>query len=214
MWTGLAHTTLIKHHPKFKRSQACECLAAWLGHRTYASFRARDLAVLNNGVEHAIVDAPAAMKRAESFGFPLTRDQWRSVEWTLKPSGISGMWLTGMLEMNSAARLAFEYNYHPDSHAIAQAVGRSDGRYGETVHRQNPEEDFPDQLRFTVHGTVRAFNADASLATPVVAEVCFQRVGTRLYENGQVEAVTGNGEPYPYEPEFEVDDYGGSESGS
>jgi hypothetical protein len=130
-WTGLAHATLIKHYPKFKRSQACECLAAWLGHRTYASLRVQDLAVLNKGVKHAIIDAQAAMARAESFGFPLTREQWLDVEWTLKPSGVSGMWLTEMHDMESAARLAFEDNDHPDANAIAQAIGMTDGRWCE-----------------------------------------------------------------------------------
>ena len=214
MWTGLAHTTLIKHHPKFKRSQACECLAAWLGHRTYASLRVQDLAVLNNGVKHAIVDALAAIKRAETFGFSLTREQWRDVEWTLKPSGISGMWLTEMRSMSAAARLAFEDNYHADAHDIARAVGMTDGRRGEKVICHTPEDTFPEKLRFTVHGTVRAFNEEVSLATPVLAEVIFQRVGVKLYMEGQVQAVTRNGESNPYENELEGDDYSGGDFGS
>lgn len=214
MWTGLAHTTLIKHHPKFKRSQACECLAAWLGHRTYASLQVQDLAVLNKGVKHAIVDALAAMKRAETFGFPLTHKQWRDVEWTLQPSGVSGMWLTEMGSMSSAARLAFEDNSHPDADAIARAIGMTDGRRGEKMLCHTPEDTFPEQLRFTVHGTVRAFNDEVSLTTPVLADVIFRRVGARLYEEGQIQAVKRNGEPYPYEPEFEGGDYSGGDYGS
>lgn len=213
-WTGLAHSTIIKHHPKFKRSQACECLAAWLGHRTYASLRVQDLAALNKGVKHAIVDAQAAMERAESFGFPLTREQWRDVELTLTPSGVSGMWLTEMRTMGLAARLAFEDNAHPDANAIAQAIGMTDGRWCEKVLCHTPEATFPEQLRFTVYGTVRAFNDEVSLATPVLAEVIFRRVGARLYVEGQIQAVTRNGEPYPYESEFDGDDYGGGDYGS
>jgi hypothetical protein len=210
LWTGIAHATLLKHHKKLKRSQACECLAAWLGHRTYASLRVHDLAVLNDGVKHAIVDALAAMKRAEAFGLPLTREQWRDVEFALKPSGISGMWLTEMQSMSSAAKLAFEDNYHPDAQVIAESVGMTDGRWGETVIARAPDNAFPEQLRFTVSGSVRAFNEEVSLAMPVLAEVVFQRAGVRLYMDGQVESVTRNGEPYAHENEFEGDDYGGS----
>jgi hypothetical protein len=210
-WTGLAHAALITHYPKFKRGQARECLAAWLGHRTYASLQIKDLLVLNKGVKHAIIDASAAMERAKGFGFPLTREQWRSVEWALTPSGVSGMWLTEMQSMENAARLAFEDNSHPDADAIWKAIGMTDGRWGEKVIGQSPMDTFPVQLHFTVHGTVRAFNDDDFLATPVLAEVSFQRVGARLYLEGQVQSVTRNGEPYRYESEFELEfeDYSG-----
>lgn len=211
-WTGLAHATLIKHHPKIKLSQACECLAAWLGHRTYASLRVQDLDILNKGVEHAIVDAKAAMERAEGFGFPLTREQWRDVELTLSPSGVSGMWLTEMRTMELAASLAFEDSGHPDATAIAQAIGMTDGRQCKQVLCHAPADTFPDQLRFTVHGEVRAFNDEVSLSTPVLVDVLFQRVGARLYLAGQVQSVIRNGEPYPYEPDFdEVGEYYGSD---
>lgn len=213
MWTGLAHTTLTKHYPDFKRSQAAECLAAWLGHRTYASLRVQDLGVLNEGIKHAIVDALTAVKRAEAFGFQLSREQWREVELTLTPSGISGMWLTGMDSMSAAARLAFEDNSHPDATEIARAVGLADGRWVEKVVRHTPEETLPKQLWFTVHGSVRAFNDEGSLATPVLAEVMFRRVGARLYWEGEIQAVIQNGEPCPYEPNFEGDDYGGGDYG-
>jgi hypothetical protein len=215
-WTGLAHAALIMHYPKFKRGQARECLAAWLGHRTYASLRMHDLRILNKGVKHAIIDAQAAMERANGFGFPITREQWRSVEWALTPSGVSGMWLTEMQSMESAARLAFEDNSHPDANAIAQAIGTTDGHWGENVLDwgekvvgHSPIDRFPKQLSFTVHGTVRATKDEDFLATPVLAEVSFQRVGARLYLEGQVQSVTRNGEPYRYESEFEFEDYSG-----
>ena len=207
-WTGLAHATLIKHHPKFKRSQACECLAAWLGHRTYASLRVRDLAVFNKGVKHAIVDAKAATQRAESSGFAITPEQWRDVEFTLRPSGVSEMWLTEMHAMRSAAGLAFEDSSHPDANAIAQTIGMTDGCWSEKVFCHTPDDVFPEQLRFTVHGEVRAFNDEVSLATPVLADVTFRRVGVRLYLEAQVQGVIRNGKPFPYEPNLDGDDFG------
>lgn len=214
MWTGLAHTSLLKHHPKFRRGQVYECLAAWLGHRTYASLRVHDLAVLNSGIKHAVFDTSAAIERAESLGFKVTPEQWRDVEWALKPSGVSRMWLTDMFSMRLAARIVFENSFHADSDEIARSVGTSDERSVVEVIPHTQEDSVPDKLRFTVHGLVRAFNDEASVATPVTAEVTFQRVGKRLYEDGVVETVKRSGNPFPYEPEFEGEDYsGGSYSG-
>lgn len=207
MWTGLAHTILLKHHPKLRRGQACECLAAWLGHRTYASLRVHDLAVLNSGIKHAIFDSSAAIKRAGSLGFEMPPEQWRDVERALKPSGVSQMWLTDMFSMRLAASLAFEDGFHEDSYAIAKSIGMSDGRSAVQVIPHTQEDSFPDSLRFAVHGLVRAFNDEASIATPVIAEVAFQRVGKQLYKDAVVETVKRSGEPYSYEPEFEGEDY-------
>ena len=211
-WTGLAHSILTKSHPKLKRSQARECLATWLGHRTYASLRVRDLDILHGAVKYAIIDAQAAIDRANRLGFPVTSEQWREVEMALRPSGISGdLWLTDMRSMHSAARLTFEDQPHSDLDFIWKPIGMPDGRWSKSSVCQSAEDNHPDDLKFTVYGEVRAFNEHDALAVPVAAHVLFKRVGIRLYAQGKILFVAQEGPPYPYEPEFESENYGMSE---
>ena len=211
-WTGLAHSILAKSHPKLKLCQACECLATWLGHRTYASLRVHDLDILLGAAKYAIIDAQTAIDRANHLGFPMTREQWREVEMALRPSGISGeLWLTNMRSMHLAARLTFEDQPHPDIHSIWRPIGMPDGRWATSSVCQAAEGDYPDELRFIVHGEVRAFNEHDALAVPVVAHVLFKRVGMRLYAQGELLSVTQEGQPHPYEQEDEFDIYGMSE---
>ena len=210
-WTGLAHSILAKSHPKLKLSQACECLATWLGHRTYASLCVHDLDILL-AAKYAIIGAQAAIYRAKRLGFLVTGEQWREVEMALRPSGICGeLWLTDMRSMHSAARITFEDQSHPDIHSIWRPIGMPDGRRSTSSVCQAAEDDHPDELRFIVHGEVRAFNEHDALAVPVVAHVLFKRVGMRLYAEGELLSVTQEGQPHPYEQEDEFDSYGMSE---
>lgn len=211
-WTGLAHSILAKSHPKLKRSQARECLATWLGHRTYASLRIQDLDVLLGAAKYVIIDTQAAIDRANLLGFPVTSEQWHEVEMALMPSGISGgLWLIGMPSMHSAARLTFEDERHPDIVSIWQPIGTPDGRLSTSSVSQAAEGTYPNELRFTVHGEVRAFNEHECIAVPVVAQVLFKRVGIRLYSQGELLSVAQEGLPHPYEQEFEFENYGMSE---
>ena len=212
LWTGLAHSILAKSHPKLKRSQARECLATWLGHRTYASLRVLDLHILDGAAKYAIIDAQAAIDRAHRLGFPVTSEQWRQVEMALSPSGISGgLWLTSMRTMHLAAELIFEDQPHPDIDSIRQPIGMPDGCCSTATISQAEEGSHPDELRFTVHGEVRACNKHEALAVPVVAQVMFKRVGMQLYAQGELLCVTQTGQPHSYEQEFEMESYGMSE---
>lgn len=208
LWTGLAHSILAKSHPKLKRSQAGECLATWLGHRTYASWCVQDQANLG-AAKYAITDVQAAIGRAHRLGFPVTGEQWHAVEMALSPSGISGeLWLTSMPSMASAARLTFEDQAHSDVDRITQPMGMPDGRWGTSAVCHAAQGSFPEELRFTVYGEVRAFGEDQALAVPVAADVLFRRIGARLYAHGELLRVVQAGSPHSYEPDFEVDGYG------
>lgn len=211
-WTGITHSILTKSHPKLKLSQARECLATWLGHRTYASLCVQDLDALLGAARYAIVDAQAAIDRARNFGFPITSEQWREVEMALSPSGISGgLWLIDMGRMHSAARITFEDQSHGDIDSILQPIGMADGRSATSTVCQAAEGNHPEELRFTVHGEVQAFNEHDAIAVPVVAHVLFKRVGMRLYAQGELLSVTQEGPQHPYEQEFEFESYGMSE---
>lgn len=213
-WTGLTHSILTKSHPKLKLSQARECLAAWLGHRTYASLCVQDLDALCGAAKYVIIDAQAAIDRAHCLGFPITSEMWRKAEMVLKPGGISGgLWLINMRTMQLAAKLIFEGQPHPDIYSIWRPIGMADGCCTTSVVCQATEGSYPDELKFTVHGEVRAFNKHESVAIPVVAHVLFRRVGLRLYAEGELLFVAQEGQPYPYEQEteFEFENYGMSE---
>lgn len=207
-WVGLAHTVLSKSHPKLKLSHARECMAAWLGHRTYASLCMHDLDVLEDSCKYVIMDAKGAIDRARRIGFDLTEDQWREVEMTLSPSGISGdLWLMGIDTMGWAARLTFEDERHEDIYAIWKSIGMADGQHAFSTDRQVAESEIPEELRFTVQGEIRAFNENESLAVPVEAQVLFRRLGVRLYEQGELLSVRQTGAPYAYEPEEDVGEF-------
>ncbi|MES3021676.1 MAG: hypothetical protein V4857_08840 [Pseudomonadota bacterium] len=206
-WTGLAHSILATSHPKIKLNQARECLAAWLGHRTYASLRVHDLDVLLGVVaKYVVVDTQAAIVRANGIGFPVTREHWHAVEMALKPSGISGgLWLIDMQTMLLAARLTFEDQPHPDIDAICTPSWMRDNPLTISTVCQTADVDIPPlELRFTVHGEVRV-SADQSLAFPVIAQALFKRVGLRLYAEGELLSVRREGELHTYEPDFDSD---------
>lgn len=208
-WTGLAHSILATSHPKLKRSQARECLATWLGHRTYASLLVQDLDILLCTAKYVIIDAQAAIDRANRLGFPVISEQWREVEMALRSSGISGrLWLIDIRSMHLAAKLTFEDQSHPDIDSIWQRIGMSDGHWSTSSVCEAAEGHHPEALRFTVQGEVRAFNEHAALAVPVVAQVLFKRLGMRLYAQGELLSVAQDGQPHPYEQEFEFENYG------
>jgi hypothetical protein len=206
-WTGLTHSILTKSHPKLKLSQARECLATWLGHRTYASLCVHDLDVLLGTARYAIVDAQAAIDRANRLGFPVTSEQWREVQMTLSPTGISsvsdGLSLTGIDSMSSAARNTFEGQSHPAIDSIWQQIGTPDGRWTTSIVCHTAESSHPDELRFTVHGQVQAYNEHDAIAVPVVAQVLFKRLGIQLYSPGDLISVMQNGQPHSYEPDVD-----------
>ncbi|RQO33988.1 hypothetical protein DBR37_12780 [Herminiimonas sp. KBW02] len=180
-------------------------MAAWLGHRTYASLCTHDLNVLNGSCKYVIIDSQGAIDRAHGIGFDVTGDQWREVEMTLSPSGISGgLWLIDMHTMGSAARLTFEDEHHEDVVAIWQAIGMADGRRTLSTDPHVAENEIPEELRYTVQGEIRAFNEGESLAVPVDAQVLFKRLGLRLYGEGELLSVRQTGIPCVYEPDEEV----------
>lgn len=206
-WSGIAHSILAKSHRKIKLGHAQEILAAYLGHRTYASLRTHDLAALQDQAKYVLIDPGMALNRALDLDIQLTADDWYSVESAIKPSGVSGnTWLEGELSMHSAARLTFEDSDDRRLSDIGHLIGMCDGyRAIDTRCHSSPGE-FPKELKFTVEGEVRAIGAKAYLAVPVVCEIIFPRVGNRFYASGKLLSVQQRGQPKEYEPEeYEMD---------
>jgi hypothetical protein len=214
-WSQVVHSTLAKSHPKLKLGQAQEILAAAFGHRTYASLRAQDLALIEQDAKYILLDDELPIRRAESFGIPMTPDEWGAAAGALRPSGVSGgSWITHEKTMHLAARLVFEDTRHAAFDEITRAIGMPDGRHATTSRCLSAEGSLPEELKFVVEGEVRAFSmsqSDVNLAVPVTCEVAFIRTGRRFYAEGSLLSVQQAGQPHSYEPEFEMDSYGMSE---
>jgi hypothetical protein len=207
-WSGIAHAILAKSHPKIKLGQSREILAAYLGHRTYASFRMRDLSVLEGQAEYVLVDPESAVIRARGLDLPLTSDEWNVVEMALRPSGVSGeTWLIPEGSMRSAASITFTDSGDPRLSKIAHDIGMVDEYRASDTRRLSPPGEFPPLLKFEVDGEVRAFNDKGNFAVPVVCEISFPRVGNRFYGAGQVESVSLRGKPEEYDPEEPMFDF-------
>lgn len=207
-WSGIAHAILAKSHPKIKLGQSREILAAYLGHRTYASFRMHDLGVLEGQAKYVLVNPESAVTRARGLDVPLTPDEWSAVEMALRPSGVSGeTWLVPEGSMRSAASITFTDSGDPKLSKIARDIGMVDEYRAFDTRCFSHAGEFPPVLRFEVDGEVRAFNDEGNFAVPVVCEVNFRRVGNRFYGAGQVESVALRGKPEEYEPEEPIVDF-------
>lgn len=207
-WSGIAHSVLNKSHRKIKLGHTREILSAYFGHRTYASFRVHDLAVLQDQTKYVLTDPTTALDRASSVDFPLTVEDWHKVEMALKPSGVSGdTWLVDERSMHLAAELTFTDSPDPRVWNIGRSIGMNDGRTVTNIRCHSSPGVFPKELEFTVDGEVRAFNAKAHLAIPVVCEVVFPRVGNRFYALGELRSVEQSGPPREYEPDEPSFDY-------
>lgn len=188
-WSGIAHSILSKHAPKIKLGQVHQLLAACLGHRTYASLRVSDLETLNRKPHYVLFDEDAGLARATDLRLSVTKAQWREVTMALRPSGITPFWLTTMSGMDSAAQITFEDSFDSRIYAIKHEIGFPDGHQATSAHCHSHKDEIPDFLRFDVHGEVRAYSDEASLAVPVVAVVEFPKVGRRMYGDGALISV-------------------------
>jgi len=207
-WSGIAHSILAKSHRKLKLGHAQEILAAYLGHRTYASLRMHDLAALQDQAKYVLIDPGMALNRASSLDIQLTADDWHSVEMALKPSGVSGnTWLVGEPSMHLAATLTFEDSCDQRLSDIGHLIGMIDGYRAKDTRCHSSHGELPDELKFTVEGEVRAIGAKAYLAVPVVCEITFPRIGNRFYASGELLSVKQSGQPKEYEPEEHESDF-------
>lgn len=207
-WSGIAHAILATSHPKIKLGQSREILAAYLGHRTYASLRTGDLDVLEGLAKYILVDPESAVTRARGLDVPLTPDEWNAVEMALRPSGVSGeTWLVPEESMRLAASITFTDSGDPRLSKIARDIGMVDEYRASNTRRLSPTGELPLLLRFDVYGEVRAFNDEGNFAVPVVCEVNFPRIGNCFYGAGHVESVSLRGIPEEYEPEEPIVDF-------
>jgi hypothetical protein len=207
-WSGIVHTTLSTLYPYFKLGQARELLAAGLGHNTYASLRLHDLAALESA-KYVVLDLERLMQRAADIGVPLTLDQWWLTHRELTPGRITkGCYLGEARVMESAARHVFEDSSHPLFYEIAKRIGMKDGHWAHGATPLPGQDPVADELAMLVHGDVQALNEHDALATPVIAEVRFKRIGRQLYAEGHIAQVAQHGEARPYEPIDEAEIYG------
>jgi hypothetical protein len=207
-WSGIVHTTLSTLYPFFKLGHARELLAAGLGHNTYASLRLYDLAALESA-EYVVLDLERLMQRAAGIGVPLTLEQWWPTHHELTPGRITkGCYLGEARVMESAARHVFEDSLHPLFYEIANRTGMKDEHWAYDAAPLPGQDPIADELAMLVHGDVQAFNEHDALATPVIAEVRFKRIGRQLYAGGRIAQVAQHGEPRPYEPIYEAEIYG------
>lgn len=207
-WSGIVHTTISALYPSFKLSQAREVLAAGLGHNTYASLRFHDLEALESA-RYVVLDFDRVLQRASGMRVPLTLDQWWKTLHELTPGRVTkGCSLGDARVMEIVARNVFERDSHPLFQEIANRTGMKDGHW---AHRAAPlpaQVPFADELAMLVHGDVQAFNDQVALATPVIAEVRFKRIGRHLFGEGRIAHAAQHGEPRPYEPNDEMEIYG------
>lgn len=207
-WSGIVHSVLAKSYRKVKLGHSRELLSAYFGHRTYASLRVHDLAVLEDRAKYVLINRKMALERASSMSLPLADDIWREAEMALKPSGVSGdTWLVDEQNMRLAAELTFRDSLDPNLRNISQSIGRSEGRQVTRIRCHSIPGEFPNELQFTVDGEVLAFNENAHLAIPIECKVNFPRVGKRFYALGEVRSVELRGPPKEYEPEEPDFDY-------
>jgi hypothetical protein len=207
-WSGIVHATLATLYPCFKLGQARELLAAGLGHNTYASLRLHDLAALESA-KYVVLDLERLMRRAADMGVPLTLDQWWLTYRELTPGRVTkGCYLGEANVMESAARHVFEDSSHPLYYEIANRTGMKDGHWAHGAASLPGQSPGADELAMLVHGDVQALNEHDAVATPVIAEVRFKRIGRQLYGDGHIAQVAQHGEPHPYEPIFEAEIYG------
>lgn len=207
-WSGIVHTTLLTFYPYFKLGQARELLAAGLGHNTYASLRLHDLAALESA-KYVVLDLERLMQRAADIGVPLTVDQWWLTHRELTPGRITkGCYFGEARVMESAACYVFEDSSHPLFDEIAKRTGMKDGHWAHDATPMPGQDPLADELAMLVHGDVQALNEHDALATPVIAEVRFKRIGRQLYAEGHVAQVAQHGEAHPYEPIYEAEIYG------
>lgn len=199
-WSRIAHTILVQSHPKIKLGQTREILAAYLGHRSYASLQVQDIDVLDEHAKYVLVDPEFALIRARRLNTRLSPDDWNRVEMALKPSGVTGKtWLIREDRMHLAASFTITDANDSRLNKIISDIGMGDGYRSSHTQCHSPLGEFPRDLRFTVEGEIRAFNDAGHFAVPVVCEVSFPRVGNRFYGVGQVESVAQRGEPKSYE---------------
>lgn len=207
-WGGIVHASLSAAYPRFKLSQAKELLAAGLGHNTYASLRQSDLATLDSA-RYVVLDLERLLRRAASIGMPLTLEQWWKAHRELTPSGVTrGCYLGEAQVMESAARHVFEDSAHPCFDDIAGRTGVKDGHWAYSAARWEDPDVPLDGLAMRVHGCVQAFNDRIALATPVMAEIRFPRIGRQLFGEGRLVHAAQHGEPSPYDPIDEAEIYG------
>lgn len=207
-WSGIVHTTLSTLYPRFKLGQAQELLAAGLGHNTYASLRIHDLTALESA-KYVVLDLERLIQRASEIGVPLTPEQWWLTHRELTSGRITnGCYLGEARVMESAARHAFEDSSHPLLYDIAKRTGMKDGHWAYGATPLPGQDTVSDELTMVVHGDVQALNEHVALATPVIAEVRFKRIGRQLYAEGRITQVAQYGEPHPYEPNDEAEIYG------
>lgn len=200
-WTEIAHLILVKHYPKIKLNQTRELLSTWVGHKTYASLKMHDLQIINEerGL-YIIVSNDDVLERASRLGIDLIFDHWILVHQKLSRSGISrGYWLVWMRSMIHSACNIFEVAHHPEKFNISRQIGTLDGFRNTEIVRTTDLDGYPLQLTVDINSQLLSFNTSESLYFPVHGRVSFERIGARIYAEGQLISLEQTGPSGHYE---------------
>lgn len=202
-WSGVIHAALSKQAPQIKLGHIHQLLAACLGHRTYASFRAKDLGTLNERPQYALFNVDAGMDRALDLGLPLTETSWKGATMLIRPSGITPFWLTTITGMKHAAELTFEDSFDSKIHSIKTMLGFPNGQRATSSHCHTAENQLPNILKFDVLGEVQTYTSEVLIAIPVLTTIEFMKIGHRMYSKGTIVAARQYGEPRVLNPDDE-----------
>lgn len=215
-WASKVNESLQSSHPKLKHSQACEILAAALGHKTYASFHLNDEDAINGSAKYILLDGTLPLSRAKNLGFNLAPEDWASAVNEIKRSGNSrNCWLVDANSMFNAARIIFEDSSHQKLEEIETNASNGLGKVATNIQcfpPQNPSSldwhispngDLLGKLEFMIEGEARAWSESGAIAVPLRSLIIFERIGKRLYSEGMRITVEQSGALYEFEPEFE-----------
>lgn len=184
------------------RSQTREVLAAGLGHKSYASFRAQDEAQLNSA-QFVVFSAAAMAERA---------DMIRQVLLTYK-CHLAVQWLESRREIGQRVAMddgffvpvmsALEEVGHPNKAAIAANLGCDvfDVLAGRGPSPINALDETDGDWRWQATGTLRLQSATMDWHVPIRAEISFPRLGRRLF--GKPDCLKFEQAGPPVEAEFE-----------
>lgn len=208
-WCRQAHKQLSKPPVRLSLGQVQEIFAAGFGRRTYAAFRALDLAALDTAV-YALLDMSAMQRRAAEFGAHLADETLHEVVRGLRFAAPSkGRYLSFSTNLSIFARLAIEgMGGIPLQIEIAQELGAE--IYGDHHGFGIPLAPLGSangNALYQVDSELQFATRESVIGVPVVFEVAFPRLSRSMYGKAVLVSVERVGEAYEID-EAEIIEFG------
>lgn len=207
-WCRQAHKQLSKPPVRLSLGQVQEIFAAGFGRRTYAAFRALDLAALDS-TAYALLDMSAMQRRAAEFGAQLSDETLREVVRGLRFADPSeGRYLSFSPNQSIFARLAIEgMGRLPLQISIAQELDAQiyGVRHGFGIPLA-PLGSAHGNALYRVDSELQFATSQSLIGVPVVFEVAFRRLARGMYGKAELVSVERVGEAYQIE-DAEVFDF-------